>query len=89
MKRIRLSTLMLLIVIAALGVALVVQERRAARRETELRLEMAFREAVFGNRLEVKTSENVITLNVNVAELEAALLHSTAESKRVKEGDKQ
>jgi type II secretory pathway pseudopilin PulG len=36
MKRFRLSTLMLLIVIAALGVALVVQQRRAARREAEL-----------------------------------------------------
>jgi hypothetical protein len=37
MKRFRLSTLMLLIVIAALGTALVVQHRQAARREAELR----------------------------------------------------
>ena len=36
MKRFRLSTLMLLIVIAALVVALVVQHRRAGRREAEL-----------------------------------------------------
>jgi hypothetical protein len=36
MKRFRLSTLMLLIVIAALSIALVVQHRRAARREAEL-----------------------------------------------------
>jgi hypothetical protein len=36
MKRFRLSTLMLLIVIAALGIALVMQHRRAARREAEL-----------------------------------------------------
>ncbi len=36
MRRFRLSTLMLLIVIAALGVALAVQQRRAARREAEL-----------------------------------------------------
>jgi hypothetical protein len=31
MKRVRISTLMLLIIIAALAVALVVQERRSAR----------------------------------------------------------
>jgi hypothetical protein len=37
MRRFRLSTLMLLIAIAALGVALVVKQRRAARREAELR----------------------------------------------------
>jgi hypothetical protein len=36
MKRFRLSTLMLLIVIAALCVALVVQQQRASRREAEL-----------------------------------------------------
>jgi hypothetical protein len=37
MRRFRLSTLMLLVVIAALGVALAVQQRRAARREDGLR----------------------------------------------------
>jgi type II secretory pathway pseudopilin PulG len=36
MRRFRLSTLMLLIVIAALGIALAVQQRRTARREAEL-----------------------------------------------------
>ena len=36
MKRFRLSTLMLLVVIAALCVALLVQHDRAARREAEL-----------------------------------------------------
>jgi hypothetical protein len=41
MKRFRLSTLMLLIVIAALGVAVVVQQRRAARREVELQAGLA------------------------------------------------
>jgi hypothetical protein len=41
MKRFRLSTLMLLVVIAALGVALVVQHRRAARREAELEARLA------------------------------------------------
>ena len=37
MKRFRLSTLMLLIVIAALGVALVLSQMRAARREAQLK----------------------------------------------------
>jgi hypothetical protein len=37
MKRFRLSTLMLLIVIAALCITLVVQHNRAAQREAELR----------------------------------------------------
>ncbi len=41
MRRFRLSTIMLLIAIAALGVALVVRERRAARREAKLQAEMA------------------------------------------------
>ena len=45
MKRFRLSTLMLLIVIAALAVALVVQDQRAARREAEQRELAAGREA--------------------------------------------
>jgi hypothetical protein len=40
MKRFRLSTLMLLIVIAALCVALVVQQRQASRRETELKAKL-------------------------------------------------
>jgi hypothetical protein len=41
MKRFRLSTLMLLIVIAALGIGLFVQQRRAARREAELQARLA------------------------------------------------
>lgn len=41
MKRFRLSTLMLVIVIAALSVALVVRERRAARHEAELQARLA------------------------------------------------
>ena len=41
MKRFRLGTLMLLIVIAALGIGLVVQQRRAARREAELQARLA------------------------------------------------
>jgi hypothetical protein len=47
MRRIRLSTLMLLIVIAALCLGLIVQDRRAARRETELKARLdSRREAV-------------------------------------------
>jgi hypothetical protein len=41
MRRFRLSTLMLLIVLAALGIALVVHYRRAARREVELQARLA------------------------------------------------
>ena len=40
MRRIRLSTLMLLIVIAALCAGLIVQDRRSARRETELKAKL-------------------------------------------------
>ncbi|HEV3338944.1 MAG TPA: hypothetical protein VG125_01265 [Pirellulales bacterium] len=41
MKRFRLSTLMLLVVIAALGIGLVVEHQRAARREAELQAQLA------------------------------------------------
>jgi hypothetical protein len=46
MKRFRLSTLMLLIVIVALGTALMVQHHRAARREAELQARLAEANAV-------------------------------------------
>jgi hypothetical protein len=43
MKRFRLGTLMLLIVIAALGITVVMQQVRAARREADLeRVQMAY-----------------------------------------------
>lgn len=41
MRRFRLSTLMLLIVIVALTITLMVRERRAARREAKLQAEIA------------------------------------------------
>jgi hypothetical protein len=44
MKRFRLSTLMLLVVIAALSIALVVQQRRATRREAKLHAELQLRQ---------------------------------------------
>jgi hypothetical protein len=49
MKRFRLSTLLLLVVIAALSLALVVQERRAARRESNLSLRYVVMEHVLAN----------------------------------------
>ena len=54
MKRFRLSTLMLLIVIVAMGVALVVQHQRAARREAEIRAELEIR-----MRLEIAEVERI------------------------------
>jgi hypothetical protein len=44
MKRFRLSTLLLLIVIAALSLALVMQERRATQREADLEFRHALTE---------------------------------------------
>jgi len=44
MKRFRLNTLLLLVVIAALSLALVMQERRAARREAELQFRLVIME---------------------------------------------
>ena len=44
MKRFRLSTFLLLVVIAALSLALAVQERQAARREAELQFRLIIME---------------------------------------------
>jgi hypothetical protein len=49
MKRFRLRTLMLLIVIAALGIAVVVQQRRAARREAELQAQLELANYKYNN----------------------------------------
>jgi hypothetical protein len=57
MRRFRLSTLMLLIVIAALCVALVVQERRAARREAELQARLGFPPQIFIRNADMKYNE--------------------------------
>jgi hypothetical protein len=46
MKRFRLSTLLLLFVIAALSLALAVQERQAARREAELQFRLIIMEDI-------------------------------------------
>jgi ActR/RegA family two-component response regulator len=45
MKRFRLSTLLLLVIIAALCNALFVQQKRAAQRETELRTQAVIHKA--------------------------------------------
>ena len=66
MRRIRLSTLMLLIVIAALCAGLIVQDRRAARRETELKAKLDSRgeaverlmQLVKGLQSQLQTLEN-------------------------------
>jgi hypothetical protein len=56
MRRFRLSTLMLLIVVAALGVALAVQQRRAARREAELQTRLNAAE----NRFSMLERQNLL-----------------------------
>jgi hypothetical protein len=88
MKRFRLSTLTLLIVIAALCVALVVQQQRAARREAEQRDREDRRVAKLQNRLIVQEVEHLLKLNDKEAELKAARRHSVVEVKGAKEGDK-
>ena len=65
MRRIRLSTLMLLIVIAALSVALMEQRRRAARREALLEARLAEANAVVAEHyaigiMPIKGNERVI-----------------------------
>jgi uncharacterized protein HemX len=47
MKRFRLSTLLLLVVIVGLAIALVIQERRATRREAHLQAELQLRQGEF------------------------------------------
>jgi hypothetical protein len=87
MKRFRLSTLMLLIVIAALGVALVVQQRRATRREAEQRDREARPVAELENRMVVQEFEHFFILIDKEAELKAARRHSVVEAKGVEESE--
>ncbi len=88
MKRFRLSTLMLLIVIAALCVALVVQQRRTIRREAEQRDREDRRVAKLENRLIAQEVEHLLKLNDKEAELKAARRHSIVEADGAKKGDK-
>ena len=77
MKRFRLSTLLLLIVIAALCIALVVQQDRAARREVEAKREILETYGLMG-----KASKGR-----GAATQTGDGLRSTVESAKAKEGD--
>jgi hypothetical protein len=66
---------MLLIVIATLGVALVVQHHRAARREAELQARMELLNYIY--ELTIKSKE---------AELKAAGRHAAAEKQESRKG---
>jgi Flp pilus assembly protein TadB len=68
MRKFRLSTLMLLVVIAALTIALVMQDRRAARREAELR--MRIQDSTYSH--EIIAAEKLM-LKKRVKELQAKL----------------
>jgi hypothetical protein len=94
MKQFRLSTLMLLIVIAALIVALVVQYERAARREAEQREQAARREADLNAmtdkvmaQWEQMNSDYTRKLMEKDVELAAARERSTGETTGGKTGD--
>jgi hypothetical protein len=65
MKRFRLSTLMLLIVIAALSIALMLQQHRASRREAELQGRLAQSWPLFVKRQQ--TEEQIRTLSIILA----------------------
>jgi hypothetical protein len=73
MKRFRLSTLLLLIVIAALSLALVVQERRAARREADLQFRYVVIEHVITNPVVPRIEGN------RILQLEGASLQALAD----------
>ncbi len=60
MKRFRLSTILLLVVIVALSLALVVQERRAARREADLEFKYVVMEHVLRNPVVLQLDGNGI-----------------------------
>jgi hypothetical protein len=79
MTRFRLSTLLLLIVIAALCIALVVQQHRADRREVEVKREVLERYGLMG-----KASKGR-----GVAKQEADRLRSVVESAKAREGDEE
>jgi hypothetical protein len=77
MKRFRLSTLLLLVVIAALSFALVVQERRAARREADLEFRYAVMEHVLTNPVVLQMEGNQI-LQLEEDSLQASANQLTA-----------
>ncbi len=62
MKQFRLSTLMLLVVIAALCVALVVQHNRAAQREAELRTALNSHNSIYLYMNSSKNDKRIVPL---------------------------
>jgi hypothetical protein len=63
MRRFRLSTLLLLVVTAALSLALVIQERRAARREAEIQFRRVITEYMRVSRVVYQTQPMEIQLD--------------------------
>jgi hypothetical protein len=86
MRRLRLSTLMLLIVIAAMSIALVVQQQRAVRRAAEQRNRAVRREKELIARLERQHSVYLSKLVAIEAKLKEARRHPGAEAKGVGKG---
>ena len=76
MRRFRLSTLMLLIAIAALSVALIMQQQRAARREAELRA-----------GLDLQNYRHRLMISARDAALKSMERRAASEKAGVKEGD--
>jgi hypothetical protein len=72
MKRFRLSTLLLLVVIAALSLALVMQERRDARREAELQFRLVITE-------HLRLQPEVLQIQQMELEMESASLQALAD----------
>ncbi len=76
MRRFRLSTLMLLIAIAALSVALIMKQQRAARREAELRA-----------GLDLQNYRHRLMISARDATLKSMERRAASEKAGVKEGD--
>jgi hypothetical protein len=81
MKRFRLRTLMLMIVIAALCVSLVVQHNRASQREADLQARLALSWPVY---LKQQKLEEAIKLSVLARNLR--LLQTLAKRKQTEDG---
>jgi uncharacterized protein HemX len=91
MRQFRLSTLMLLIAIAALSVALIMQQQRAARREAELRAGQAELRAGlevqnYRHRLMV-SARNAALISARKAALKSVERRAAGEKAGVKEGE--
>jgi uncharacterized protein HemX len=85
MRRFRLSTLMLLIVTASLSLAVVVQQRRAARREAELEAQIQFDQKKYNNMKLLFENEQIITKmqSIHLRRLETALSQGRSGGERL------